>query len=138
MNNKDYFRKAEKYFYRLYYITITIQMDSTQSRQPMNMGNMMMGTAAGLNMQEILARAIKYVVEGLAVAVAAYFIPRKKMNLQEIIMIALTAAAVFAILDLYAPAVGISARQGSGFGIGASLVGFPGVVGLPGVPPIPL
>jgi ABC-type Co2+ transport system permease subunit len=90
-------------------------------------------SSGGLNMQEILARAIKYLVEGGAVAVAAYFIPRKKMNLQEIVMIALTAAAVFAILDLYAPAVGGAARQGAGFGIGAAQVGFQG---LP-VPPVP-
>ncbi len=95
---------------------------------------------SGLNIQEILARAIKYIVEGGAVAVAAYFIPRKKMNLQEIVMIALTAAAVFAILDLYAPAVGIASRQGAGFGIGAGLVNFGGLpMGprgalLPGVP----
>ena len=80
-----------------------------------------------LNFQEVLARAIKYLVEGGAVAVAAYLIPRKKMKLQEIVMIALTAAAVFAILDLYAPAVGSAARQGAGFGIGASQVGFPGI-----------
>ena len=96
------------------------------------------GETAGLNMQEILARAIKYIVEGGAVAVAAYFIPRKKMNVQEIVMIALTAAAVFAILDLYAPAVGAGTRQGAGFGIGASMVGFGGVPipggSLPGVP----
>jgi ABC-type Co2+ transport system permease subunit len=87
-----------------------------------------------------LARAIKYVVEGGAVAVAAYFIPRKKMNLQEIVMIALTAAAVFAILDLYAPAVGVASRQGAGFGIGAGVVGFggipiPGGGIVPGIPP---
>jgi ABC-type Co2+ transport system permease subunit len=97
-----------------------------------------MQPSGGLDIREIMSRAIKYLVEGAAVAVAAYFIPRKKMNLQEIAMIALTAAAVFAILDLYAPAVGVASRQGAGFGIGASLVGFGGVpMGagrLPGVP----
>lgn len=95
---------------------------------------------SGLDVRDIVARIIKYVVEGGAVAVAAYFIPRKKMNPQEILMIALTAAAVFAVLDLYAPAVGVGARQGAGFGVGASLVGFGGVplapgVSLPGIPP---
>lgn len=99
-----------------------------------------MQRSSGLDLSEILARVIKYIVEGGAVAVAAYFIPRKKMNLQEIIMIALTAAAVFAILDLYAPAVGVATRQGAGFGIGAGVVGFggipmgPGGQMLPGVP----
>jgi hypothetical protein len=41
-------------------------------------------------------------------------------------MIALVATATFAILDIYAPSVGASARTGAGFGIGAGLVGFPG------------
>lgn len=94
-----------------------------------------MGLPSAFNFQEIIARAIKYVIEGLAVAVAAYLIPRKKMNLQEIIMIALSGAAVFAVLDLYAPSVGIASRQGAGFGIGSSMVGFNNLGGLPGVPP---
>jgi hypothetical protein len=94
----------------------------------------------GINLWDIIARAIKYIVEGGAVAVAAYFIPRKSLKWQEIVMIALTAAAVFAILDLFAPAVGLATRQGAGFGIGAGLVGFGGVplAGgvIPGVPPM--
>lgn len=94
----------------------------------------------GLDGGDIMSRALKYLVEGGAVAVAAYFIPRKKMSLQEIVMIALTAAAVFAILDLYAPGVGVAVRQGAGFGIGAPLVGFGGVpigtASFPGVPAI--
>jgi hypothetical protein len=40
-------------------------------------------------------------------------------------ILALTAAAVFAILDVLAPSVGVTARQGAGFGLGANLVGFP-------------
>lgn len=68
---------------------------------------------------------IKYLLEGIAVAVAAYFIPRKKVNVVEIIFIALSAAATFALLDLFAPKVGTSARQGAGFGIGANVVGWP-------------
>jgi len=94
----------------------------------------------GINFQEIIARVIKYIVEGGAVAVAAYLIPRKKIALQEVIMIALTAAAVFAILDLYAPAVGVATRQGAGFGMGFGLVGAPGIP-LPGggvTPGVPL
>jgi hypothetical protein len=52
-------------------------------------------------------------------------LPGKVMKLSEIGMIALVAVATFAILDVYAPSVGASARTGSGFGIGAHLVGFP-------------
>jgi hypothetical protein len=69
---------------------------------------------------------IKYLLEGIAVAVAAYFIPRKKVEITEIIFIALSAAATFAVLDIFAPKVGDGARKGAGFGIGANVVGWPG------------
>ena len=82
-------------------------------------------TPAGFDMSELVMRLIKYLLEGLAVAVAAYVIPRKTMRASEVGMIALTATATFAILDIYAPSVGSSARTGAGFGIGAGMVGFP-------------
>ena len=44
-------------------------------------------------------------------------------------MVAITAAATFAILDMYAPSISHATRQGAGFGIGANLVGFPSVGG---------
>ena len=78
-----------------------------------------------VNVQEVVKRAIKYLIEGAAVAVAAYYIPQKKMEIEEIIMIAITAAATFALLDMFAPAISGAARTGAGFGIGANLVGFP-------------
>ena len=31
----------------------------------------------------------------------------------------------FALLDVLAPSVGVTTRQGAGFGLGANLVGFP-------------
>ena len=68
---------------------------------------------------------VKYLLEGIAVAVAAYFIPRKKVEITEIIFIALSAAATFAVLDIFAPKVGEGARKGAGFGIGANTVGWP-------------
>ena len=74
---------------------------------------------------ELLKRAIKYLVEGLMVALAAYAIPKKALNIEEIALIALTAAATFSILDTYIPSMAVTARSGAGFGIGANLVGFP-------------
>jgi|TARA_Y100000022_G_scaffold198605_1_gene209256 ABC-type Co2+ transport system permease subunit len=74
---------------------------------------------------ELLKRAIKYLVEGLMVALAAYAIPKKALNVEEIALIALTAAATFSILDTYIPSMAVTARSGAGFGIGANLVGFP-------------
>ena len=74
---------------------------------------------------EVVNRAIKYLIEGLVVAGAAIFIPRKSLPLDEITTLALVAAAVFAVLDLVSPSIGVTARQGAGFGLGANLVGFP-------------
>ena len=79
----------------------------------------------GIDMKELIKRAIKYLVEGLMVAIAAFAIPKRSLNLEEIALIALTAAATFAILDTYIPSMGVNARSGAGFGIGAGLVGFP-------------
>jgi hypothetical protein len=78
------------------------------------------------DMAEFLKRLIKYLVEGLMVAIAAYAIPKRSLNMVEITMLALTAAATFSILDTYVPTIGVSTRTGAGFGIGANLVGFPG------------
>ena len=74
---------------------------------------------------EILNRVIKYLVEGLFVALAATFIPKRKLDVEEILTLGVVAAAVFAILDVVSPSIGYTARQGAGFGIGANLVGFP-------------
>jgi ABC-type Co2+ transport system permease subunit len=78
------------------------------------------------DVSNILKRIVKYLVEGLMVAIAAYAIPKKSLNLEEIALIALIAAATFSILDTYIPSMGVSARTGAGFGIGANLIGFPG------------
>jgi len=75
---------------------------------------------------EIVNRCIKYLVEGLFVAVAAIFIPKRSLPVEDILSLAIVAAAVFAILDVVSPSIGYSARQGAGFGMGANLVGFPG------------
>jgi hypothetical protein len=83
--------------------------------------------APGIDMGDILTRLVKYLLEGLAVAIAAFVLPGKRLNYSEVGMIALVATATFAILDIYAPSVGSSARTGVGFGIGANLVGFPRV-----------
>ena len=80
-----------------------------------------------VNFGELVRRAIKYIIEGLVVAIAAYAIPKVgKLSTEEIVIIALTAAATFAVLDVFVPAMGSSARNGAGLGIGLNLVRFPG------------
>jgi hypothetical protein len=81
--------------------------------------------AFGIDFSDLVKRAIKYLVEGLMVAIAAFAIPKRSLNFDEIALIALTAAATFSILDTYVPSMGVGARSGAGFGIGANLVGFP-------------
>jgi ABC-type Co2+ transport system permease subunit len=78
-------------------------------------------------LSEIVKRAIKYIIEGLVVSIAAYAIPKKdKLNVEELVIIGLVAAATFAVLDVFVPAMGSSARNGAGLGIGFNLVRFPG------------
>jgi ABC-type Co2+ transport system permease subunit len=79
----------------------------------------------GFDFAELIKRAIKYIIEGIMVAIAAYAIPKKTLNVEEVVIIALTAAATFSVLDVFVPSMGQSARGGAGFGIGANLVGFP-------------
>ena len=79
----------------------------------------------GIDFGELVKRAIKYIVEGIMVAIAAFAIPKKTLHLDEVALISLTAAATFSILDTYVPAMGVQARSGAGLGIGANLVGFP-------------
>lgn len=79
-----------------------------------------------INVSELVKRIIKYLVEGFMVAIAAYAIPKRSLNMEEILFIALTAAATFSILDTYIPSMGATARSGAGFGIGANMVRFPG------------
>ena len=81
--------------------------------------------ASVLDLGELLRRAVKYLVEGILVAAAAYVIPQKTLKFEEVLLIALTAAATFCVLDAYLPSMAVAARSGAGFGIGGNLVGFP-------------
>ena len=75
------------------------------------------------NFKEIMKRIIKYLVEGLMVAIACYAIPKQSLQLEEIALLALVAAATFSILDTYLPSIGDSARNGTGLGIGLRIAG---------------
>ena len=77
------------------------------------------------DLNELVKRVIKYLIEGLMVAIAAYAIPKQSLKVEEVMVIALTAAATFSVLDVFVPTMASSARGGAGFGIGANLVGFP-------------
>lgn len=72
---------------------------------------------------ELIKRIIKYLVLGLVISVVAIVIPKKTLNLEEIIILALSAAATFSILDVFVPSMGEQARAGAGFGAGLNLLG---------------
>lgn len=80
----------------------------------------------GYGFAEIVNRIIKYFIEGLVIAAAAIFIPKKSLPLDEVATLAVLAAAVFALLDAVSPSVGVTTRQGAGIGLGMKMVGFPG------------
>lgn len=81
-----------------------------------------------IDINEVIKRILKYLIEGIFVAIAAYTIPKQKLILEEVLVIGLMGACTFAVLDVFVPAVGQSTRQGAGMGIGFNLVKFPGGV----------
>lgn len=86
--------------------------------------------AVSFDITEFVVRLAKYLLEGLVVATAAFFIAQSQLDFEQVMMIGLTAACVFSLLDFWVPSVGASARQGAGLSIGAGLVGgFPTTTG---------
>lgn len=77
------------------------------------------------DVQEMITRVVKYLIEGLVVGIVASILPEKPLSLDKIVLLGLTAAAMFSILDLVAPSISTSVRQGTGLGLGFNLVGFP-------------
>jgi len=73
---------------------------------------------------ETVSRILKYLLEGLIVSTVAFAMPGKKLEVMEVVMLGIVAAAAFALLDMFSPSVGVSIRQGAGLGMGAQLVGF--------------
>jgi hypothetical protein len=72
---------------------------------------------------EIFYRIVKYIIEGVAVAAAAFFVGRQKLKRDEIMAIAITAAIVLIILDTFSAQIGDSTRLGAGVALGAKIVG---------------
>ena len=73
-------------------------------------------------MGEFVKRAIKYLVEGLMIAIACFILPKSPMKADEIALIALTGAATFLILDTRVPSVAGSARMVLASALAATLL----------------
>lgn len=80
---------------------------------------------AQVDWSEVVMRIIKYALEGIVVAIAAYTLPSGVMEWHDIAQISCIAMATFSILDFFAPSMSKAARMGAGAGIGANLVNFP-------------
>uniref|UniRef100_A0A6C0KVW5 Uncharacterized protein n=1 Tax=viral metagenome TaxID=1070528 RepID=A0A6C0KVW5_9ZZZZ len=73
--------------------------------------------------KEMITRLVKYLIEGLVVAIVAAILPSKSLTGSEIALLALVAASIFSILDLLAPSIGSSTRTGVGLGLGFQMAG---------------
>ncbi len=81
---------------------------------------------------EAIKRLVRYVLEGLCVSISVQLITHKKILASETLLIGITSAAILSLLDSFSPAVSSGARNGMGIGIGASTVGYGGMMPLMG------
>ena len=65
---------------------------------------------------------LRYILQGLAVAIVARLYPKVNLNINEIIYIATISSTTFCILDLFAPNVYKNVLNGIGFNIGKNIV----------------
>lgn len=70
-------------------------------------------------------RLLRYLLLGLTIAFAQLVIPKRNVTLEEVISMAIIAAATFAVIDLFGgdETLSNSTRQGAGLGIGLKLAG---------------
>ena len=70
-------------------------------------------------------RILRYCLLGLTIAFAQLVIPRRQVSLEEVLSMAIIAAATFAVIDLFGgdETLSNSTRQGVGLGIGLKLAG---------------
>jgi hypothetical protein len=75
-----------------------------------------------IDIQEVFKRFMKYALEGLIVALAAFTIPNNKLDINETVTIALVAMCTFSVLDYFAPSMAGAARLGAGVSVLTSSV----------------
>jgi hypothetical protein len=75
--------------------------------------------------RDLLRKIFQYLIEGFAISLVFVLIFKqpKYQNFEFIILLGLTASAVFAILDMLAPVIAKFIRQGTGFSLGMNLTG---------------
>lgn len=76
-----------------------------------------------INSRELCKRVVKYVLQGLVIAIAAILLPKQKPDFEAVLALALVAAATFAIIDTMMPSLTMPVQFGAGFGLGVNLIG---------------
>lgn len=71
----------------------------------------------------VLKNLLTYLVLGLAIAVSCFLIPGKKLDVEEILLIALIGGATLSILDLVDRRLGHYSRMGIGLVAGSQIAG---------------
>ena len=87
-------------------------------------------------LSDLYQNLLNYIIEGLAVGIIAYFIFKQKLSGPALLVLVITATATFAVIDFLSPKIGRHVRQGTGFGLGATMTGIR-MFNLPGVPVVP-
>jgi hypothetical protein len=81
---------------------------------------------SSFDFEEMLKLVMKYLIEGLVVAFVAFVFPKKKLDLEEVVIVALTAASTFAVLDVFlgnSNPITQGTKSGLGMAIGSGLAG---------------
>ena len=55
--------------------------------------------------EEMMKRALKYLIIGVIVFATAYFVPENSLQFTEMLFISISASAAFGLIDLYSPSV---------------------------------
>ena len=77
----------------------------------------------------IINDIIKYLLEATAVAVSVHLISNKKFNAYDSLAMIFAITITMMLLDMFSPKTSAGNRQGMGFGLGFSGVGFGGMAG---------
>ena len=75
-----------------------------------------------MDSRELCKRVVKLLTLGLVVAFSTLLLGKSK-NMEEALMLALIAAAMYGLLEQFAPNIAEGDKLGTGFTLGSSLVG---------------
>lgn len=77
----------------------------------------------GLDWMVVIRKLLRYCVMGIMSAFVAFYLARGKLDFESVIVMGLSIASAYAVLDLYSPSSGIAARYGFGATVGSVLAG---------------